>query len=143
MDKKEFNKITKEVFLNYGFIKYKNKYLLVLDDITIVVALCSWRGVKSFNYYFYINDLYDDSIPFQFNRGMFIEIKMEHDPLAKGYHKHEILYEEYEEEGYRNLLTNMLHSYFDPYKKDALKFIKDNESKLILTKETKKHFNIV
>ena len=68
---------------------------------------------------------------------------MEHDPLAKGYHKHEILYEEYEEEGYRNLLTNMLHSYFDPYKKDALQFLKDNDYCMCLSKKAKEFLGLV
>jgi len=64
MEKRVFNKLTKEIFLEYGFIK-KNNYILILEDVTIVVKFCSWRGVKSFNYYFYINDLYDDLIPFE------------------------------------------------------------------------------
>lgn len=67
MEKSVFNKVTKEIFLEYGFLKDKNNYILTLEDVTIVVKFCSWRGVKSFNYYFYINDLYDDSIPFEKN----------------------------------------------------------------------------
>ena len=142
MEKKIFNKLTKEIFLEYGFVKNKNNYILNLDYITIVVNFCSWRGVKSFNYYFYINDLYDDSIPFQFNRGMFTEIKMEHSPELPGYKAHEILFEKYTEMEYAQLLKDMLYKYFEPYKKDAIKFIKDNESLLLLTEETKKYFNI-
>lgn len=142
MEKRVFNKLTKEIFLEYGFIKDKNNYILSLDDVTIVVKFCSWRGVKSFNYHFYINDLYDDTIPFQFNRGMFIEIKMEHSPELPGYDAHEIIFEKYDEIEYAQMLKNMLRTYFDPYKHDAVKFIKDNESILLLTKEAKKYFNI-
>ena len=142
MEKKIFNKLTKEIFLEYGFKWDKNKYILNLDYITIVVKFCSWRGIKSFDYYFFINGLYDDSIPFQFNRGMFTEIKMEHSPELSGYDAHEILYEKYTEIEYAQMLKDMLHTYFDPYKQDALKTIKDNESTLLLTREAKKYLNI-
>lgn len=137
MEKKVFNKITKEIFLEYGFIKEKNNYILNLEDVTIVVKFCSWRGVKSFNYYFYINELYDESVPFEFNRGMFTEIKMEHNTELRGYHRHEILFEEWTEEEYRELLNKMLHSYFDPYKENALQFLKDNEYRMVLSEKAR------
>ena len=143
MEKRVFNKITKEIFLEYGFIKEKNNYILNLEDVTIVVKFCSWRGVKSFNYYFYINELYDESVPFEFNRGMFTEIKMEHTPKLSGYHAHEIIFEKYNEIEYEQMLKNMLRTYFDPYKQDAIKTIKDNEAILLLTKEAKKILNII
>ena len=109
MDKKQFNKITKEIFLEYDFVKQKDNYILYLDEITIIVKFRSWRGVKSFNYWFFLNDLYDDSVKL-------IEIKMEHNTELRGYHRHEILFEEWTEEEYRELLNKMLHSYFDPYR---------------------------
>ena len=43
---------------------------------------------------------------------------------VNGYHRHEILFEEYEENDYANLLTKMLHFYFAAYKEDALQFLK-------------------
>ena len=55
MEKRVFNKITKEIFLKYGFSKEKNKYILSLKDVTIVVKFRSWRGVKSFDDDYYIN----------------------------------------------------------------------------------------
>ena len=41
---------------------------------------------------------------------------MEHTPELRGYHAHEILYEEYDEMNYKELLTTMLPRYFDQYK---------------------------
>jgi hypothetical protein len=58
MDKKQFNKITKEIFLEHGCVKQKDSYILYLDEITIIVKFRSWRGIKSFNYWFFLNNLY-------------------------------------------------------------------------------------
>ena len=119
MEKKIFDKLTKEIFLEYGFTKYKSNYVLNLDEVTIVVKFSSWRGVKSFYYYFYINALYDDSVPFEKRFDSVVGMHMEHTPELRGYHAHEILYEMYDEMKYRELLSNMLHRYFDPYKNNS------------------------
>ena len=137
MDKKQFNKITKEVFLKYGFEKQKDLYILSLEKITIIVKFRSWRSVKSFNYWFFLNNLYDNSTKFEERHDTMIEIKMEHTPSLHGYHAHEILIEEWSEEKYQDLLNKMLHSYFDPYKADALQFLKDNEYRMILTEKAR------
>jgi len=141
MDKKTFNKITKNVFTEYGFIKQKNAYILLLDEVTIVVKFCSWRGVKSFDYYFSINNMHDSSIPLDKRYDCISEIKMEHSPSAQGYHQHEILFEEYSEDEYRDMLTKMLHSYFDPYKEDALQFLKVNYWEL--TTKAREHLGLI
>ena len=137
MDKKQFNKITKEIFLEYGFVKQKDNYILYLDEITIIVKFRSWRGVKSFNYWFFLNDLYDDSVKFEEKYDTMFEIKMEHNTELRGYHRHEILFEEWTEEEYRELLNKMLHSYFDPYKENALQFLKDNEYCMALSEKAR------
>lgn len=137
MKKEIFNKITKEVFLKYGFKKVNNKFLLLLDNISIVVRFSSWRGIKYFNYNFAIYDLYDSSIPYDKRFDSVFEIKMEHTPTLRGYHAHEILFEEYDETTYKELLTNMLHRYFDPYKNNALQFLKDNHYCMCLTKKAR------
>lgn len=137
MDKKQFNKITKEIFLEYGFVKQKDNYILYLDEITIIVKFRSWRGVKSFNYWFFLNDLYDDSVRFEEKYDTMFEIKMEHNTELRGYHRHEILLEEWSEEEYRELLNKMLHSYFDPYKENALQFLKDNEYRMALSEKAR------
>ena len=142
MEKITFNKITKEVFLKYGFIKNKNRYILSLDDVTIVVKFCSWRGIKSFDYYFFINALYDDTIPLEKRFDTMFELKMEHTPTLRGYHAHEILLDSYDETAYRKMLTNMLHQHFDSYKKNALQFIKDNHISLCLTKKAEQYLGI-
>jgi hypothetical protein len=135
MDKKTFDKITKEMFVEYGFIKKRNRFILILDEITIACQLYTWNMVSSFNYWIGINELYDDSTPYEKRYGTYFAIKMEHSPLAEGYHSSEIKYENYTEEQYRNMLTYMLHTYFDPYKKDALKYVKENYQELSLKQE--------
>ena len=137
MEKKQFNKITKEIFLEHGCIKQKDSYILYLDEITIIVKFRSWRGVKSFNYWFFLNNLYDDLVKFEERCDTKIEHKMEHSPELRGYHCHEILVEEWTEEEYRELLNKMLHSYFDPYKENAIQFLKDNERTLVLTEKAR------
>ncbi len=143
MDKKVFNRLTREIFGDYGFIKDKNKYILSLKDVTIIVMFCSWRGVKSFNYYFYINALYSDIIPFEERFDTLIDIKMEHTPTLRGYHAHEIIFEKYDEEEYKDLLNNMLHRYFDPYKVNALQFLRDNDYCMVLSKKAREYLGII
>ena len=142
MNRKAFNKITKEVFLEYGFVKKNQKYFLILQDVSLVVYFASWRGVKSFNYYFSINELYDSSIPVEQRADTLVEIKIEHTQSLQGYHRHEILFEQYIEEEYRSLLSNMLHSYFEPYKADALQYLKDNNFQMCLTEKARKYLGL-
>ena len=142
MDKNLFHKITKEIFLEYGFTNKNGKFILVLKDVSIVVFFSSWRGVKSFSYYFSINELYDETFPFEQRGDTLVEIKMEHDPSAQGYHKHEIIFEQYTENEYRELLVNLLHSYFDVYKENAIKFLKDNAYCMALTLKAKKYLGL-
>lgn len=142
MDKKTFNKLTKAVFEENGFKKCSNYYLLLLQDISIVVRFSSWRGVKYFNYSFSINDLYDESIPYNKRFDTVFEIKMEHTPTLRGYKAHEILFEEYDEIQYREMLTNMLHRYFDPYKNNAMQYIKENEKYISYRKEARLYLGL-
>jgi hypothetical protein len=125
MDKKEFTRITKEVFLAYGFVKKRDTFLLILDEITIACKLYTWNSVRSFNYWISVNGLYDDSVPYEKRYGTYLAIKMEHTPSAEGYHKSEIKYEDYTETQCREILNSMLHIYFDPYKQDALQHVKN------------------
>ena len=143
MEKRVFNKLTKEIFLEYGFTKYKSNYVLNLDEVTIVVKFRSWNGVKSFDYYYYINALYDDSVPFEERFDSVVEMHMEHTPELRGYHAHEILFEEYDEIKYKELLTTMLHRYFDPYKNNALQYLKDNDYCMFLTKKAKQYLGSI
>lgn len=135
MDKKSFDKITKEVFLAYGFRKKRDTFILVLDEITISCKLYSWNLVRSFNYWISINGLYDDSIPYERRYDTYLAVKMEHSPFAEGYHKSEIKYEDYTEAEYREILNSMLNIYFNPYKEDALSYVKNNYEILYLKPE--------
>lgn len=141
MDKKIFNKITKEVCLDYGFYKKGKYFLMQLEDMSIEMHLSSSLGVKSFNFTIAINELHDSSVPLEKRFDVIIEIKMEHTPSAQGYHKHEILYEEYTEEYFRKLLTNMLRIYFDGFKKDGIKYVKGTKVGLCLNKKASEYIN--
>lgn len=143
MDQKLFNKITKDVFTEYGFVKQKSKYVLVLNDVTITVRFGSMRGIKSFNYCFYLNRFYEPSWGAENKSDLLIEIKMEHDTSAGGYHRHEILFEQYAEEEYKNMLNQMLHSYFDPYRNNALQFIKDHHEEFPLSERTRIFLDLI
>ena len=125
MDQRTFHRLTKEIFTEYGFVKKKSKYVLVLNDVTITVYFGSWHGIKSFNYCFYLNHFYDPSLGDENPSDLRIWKKIVHDPSAGGYHEHEILFEQYTEDEYRNMLNQMLHSCFDPYRHNALQHIKD------------------
>lgn len=135
MDKKTFDRITKEVFLAYGFIKKRDTFVLILDEITIACRLYSWNLIRSFNYWISINGLYDDSVPYEKRYGTYVAVKMMHSPSAEGYHQSEIQYESYTEMEYREMLNNMLNIYFNPYKQDALTYVKNNYKTLHLKPE--------
>lgn len=135
MDKKEFNQITKEIFTEYGFKKKQERYFLLLDEIMISCQLYTWNGVRSFNYWVSVNAAYDDSVPIEKRIGSYVATKMEHTPSAVGYHKAEIVYEEYDEAECRRILNYLLHTYFDPYKKDAIQYLKDNYKRLTIRPE--------
>ncbi len=139
MEKKDFNKMTREIFKGYGFLKQKDRYVLFLNDITIVVRLASWRGVRSFDYFFVINDMSDQNLPLEQRGSTVVWLKAEHDLFAQGYHRHEILYENYTPNEYFSLLNNLLHNTFDPFKKYGLKYLKDNLNSLFLTREAKEY----
>ena len=143
MDQKTFNKLTKEVFLEYGFTKQKDNYILKLEDITIFVVFRSWRGIKSFSYYFYLNHLHDRSSNDEIQFDLMAEIKLEHDTSVKGYHRHEILFEQYEEDEYKNMLRQMLRSYFDTYKANALQFLKDHHEEYLLSNRARIFLDVI
>lgn len=142
MDKKQFNKITKEIYLQYGFIQKNGKFILQLQDVNIVVLFSSYRNVKYFNYYFSINELHDSNVPIEKRYDTLVEIKMEHNQSAQGYHKHEILFEQYSEEEYKTLLSNMIHLYFDAYKENAIQYLKNNAYNMCLSQKAKEYLEL-
>lgn len=142
MDKKVFNKITKEVFLEYGFKKDGNSFVLLLPDIIITVRFVSYRGIKYFGFNIGIHALYDSSVPYTQRYESLIELKLEHSPFLRGYYNHEIAYERYDELEYRKLLSNTLHSYFDSYKIDGLQSLRDNAHTMVLRPEAKEYLGL-
>ena len=132
MDKKEFNRVVKEVFTQYGFKKKRDRYFLIFEDITISCQLYTWNEVRSFNYWVSVNAAYDDTVPLEKRYGSYVATKMEHTPSAVGYHKAEIVYEEYDDAECRRILDYLLHTYFDPYKENATQYVKDNYQRLTI-----------
>lgn len=135
MDKKEFNRIVKEVFIQYGFIKKRDRYFLLFEDVMISCQLYTWNGVRSFNYWVSVNAAYDDAVPLEKRYGSYVATKMEHTPSAVGYHKAEIVYEEYDEAECRRILNYLLHTYFNPYKQDATQYVRENYERLTIRPE--------
>lgn len=142
MEKKEFQKITKEVFTEYGFIKYQKMFLLKLDIITIVVEQISCRGIRSFDYYFYVNELQGDTDPSEFTNGLLVMEQLVHTPEIKGYQCYEITYEKYTPDQYRKLLSELLHKYFDPYKENAIQHIKDTICAISISLNAREYLGI-
>lgn len=128
MDQRTFNRVTKEVFLQYGFCKEeRNRYVLRVDEeINVVVDFASWRGIKYFDYFFEIPKLHDPSIPRKEWVGVALGDKLEYREDLRGYQNHEILIEEWTEEEWREKLNYMLHKYFDSFKEDAIKHIRSH-----------------
>lgn len=128
MDKKTFNEITKDILLDYGFIKSGKKFYLYLPDVVIQLYFTSARGVRYFEYGYSINAL--DNLtesPRNVLDGRYDNVfgmKLEHSILLEGYHSHDIPYEIYSEEYYINLLEKTVHIHFDPYRDDAIGHIK-------------------
>ena len=127
MDKKELKKITTKIYEEYGFVKKGKYYYLDLPDVVLCSGFFTVNGIMNLSYNFSLkavnteesrkpNNMFDgyDSI----------EIKMNFNPMAQGYHKHEICVDTWTEDFYVAKLKEVLHYYFDPYKKDALNYIK-------------------
>ena len=127
MDKKRLKQITTKIYEEYGFVKKGKYYYLDLEDVLICSGFHSMHGITYLAYNFSVkavnseddrkpNDMYDgyDSM----------EIQMYFDRNAQGYQKKEICFETWSEEYYSNKLRELLHYYFDPYKKDALNHIR-------------------
>lgn len=144
METRIFNKVTKEVFLKYGFVKEGKIFALDLNDIVIAVKLVSWRTIKYFTYSFAIKGLNDPITPESALCGgaNMAEFKLEHSPLVIGYKNHEIAYESWTEDYYRELLSKALHIHFDRYRENYRKHIEDTYWNMLLRKETENYLNL-
>lgn len=154
MDKKELKQITTKIYEEYGFIKKGKYYYLDLKDVVICSGFSSMHGITylAFNFSVKATNNDEDRKPNNMFDGYdSMEIQMYFDRKAEGYHKKEICYEVWNQEYYSAKLKELLHYYFDPYKKDALYHIKkcyqeigyvhDNEIIMVQTK-TRKYLGI-
>ena len=130
MERKIFNKITREIFLHYGFKKEKKYYILELEEITLFVWLHSWRGLKSFMYYLSINELHNKTEELEEKIDIWSAIALAHNATSSGCSQQELSIAEWTEARYIEILKGMLHEYFDPYKERGLKHLKDMENTL-------------
>ena len=127
MDKKELKQITTAVYEEYGFVKKGKYYYLDLEDVLICSGFSSMNGITYLAYNFSVKAV--NSEEEREPNNMFdgydsMEIEMYFDQNAEGYHKREICFEIWEKEYYVTKLKEILHYYFDPYKKDALNHIR-------------------
>ena len=127
MDKKQLKQITTEIYKEYGFVKKGRYYYLDLDDVIICSGFAYSYGVTYLAYNFSVKAVNSDSDRKPNN--MFdgydsMEQIIYFNRNAEGYHKKEICFEVWEEDYYVSKLRELLHYYFDPYKKDALNHIR-------------------
>lgn len=126
MDKKEFKKVTKEVYEQYGFVKKGNLFYLDLDEVLLCSGVFSRNGGRHLSYNFSIKAIHS-SDEYQHN-DMFegfdsYEIKMRYQESPNRWEGYNISYEEINAEEYRENLLKMLPRFFDPYKENALNYI--------------------
>lgn len=122
--KKNLKKITTKMYEEYGFVKKGKYFYLELDDVIICSGFNYHHNVTYLAYNFSIKAIHSID-EFKLN-DMFegFEIQMYFDKNAQGYHKKEICFEKWSEEYYKFKLNEILHYYLDPYKNDALNYIK-------------------
>ena len=124
MEIKGFNKITKEIFLNYGFKKQKKYYVLALKDITLFVWLDYYCGLRSIHYSLSINELHCEGETID-KRHDSSSIPLLHNVNPKGSQQHKLCIDEWTEMQYREILRKLLCEYFDPYKEKGLQHLKE------------------
>ena len=127
MDKKELKQTTTKVYEEYGFIKKGKYYYLDLEDVLICSGFSSMHGITYLAYNFSVKAVHSEKEREPNN--MFdgydsMEIQMYFDKNAEGYLKKQIRCDMWNKEDYANKLKELLHFYFDPYKKDALNHIR-------------------
>lgn len=147
MNKKELKKLTTKIYEEYGFLKKGKYYYLDLEEVLICSGFSSIYGITYLAYNFSVKAV--NSEEERKPNNMFdgydsIENEIYFDRCAEGYHKREICFECWDEGYYISKLTELLHYYFDPFKKDALNhirrcykeigFVHENEIIMVKTK---------
>ena len=127
MEKKEFKKITTEVFLEYGFVKKGKSYYLDLDEVLICAEFSHRFDATYLAYNFSIKAIHseDERQPGDMFEGYdSSEISIDFDKTASRPRRREIPYKDLAEDYYRDKLREILRDNFDPYRKDALQHIR-------------------
>ena len=127
MDKKQLKKVTTQIYEEYGFVKKGKYYYLDLEDVLICSGFFSIYSVTLLIYNFSVKAIHsnDDRKPNNMFDGYDSgQNDIFFDENAEGIFKSEIRFEDWTEEYYTNKLRELLHYYFDPYKKDAFGHIK-------------------
>ena len=127
MDKKQLKKVTTQIYEEYGFVKKGKYYYLDLEDVLICSGFFSIYSVTLLIYNFSVKAIHsnDERKPNNMFDGYDSgQNDIFFDENAEGISKSEIRFEDWTEEYYTNKLRELLHYYFDPYKKDAFAHIK-------------------
>ena len=126
MDKKEFQKITKKVYEEYGFVKKGKYYYLDLKDVIICSGLSSRYGGVYLMYNISIKALHPINE---------ITINNFYDGFDSGGNaicfekdNYIIKYLDYNGHQYECKIKEVLYKYFEPYKVDALNYLRNMES---------------
>ena len=125
MEVKTFNKITKEIFVAYGFKKNGKNYILELTDIALIVWLDYYCGLRSIHYSLSINKLHNESESINERHDFAFSVPLDHNINPKGSQQHKLCLEEWTEIQYREILKNLLFEYFEPYKEKGLQYLKE------------------
>ncbi|MBQ4511306.1 MAG: hypothetical protein II984_11325 [Clostridia bacterium] len=150
MNKKEFKITTTKIYEEYGFLKKGKYFYLDLEDVLICSGFSHAYGCTYLAYNVSIKALHSENerkMNDMFDGYDSTENQICFNEKEKGIYQIEICYEKYTKEEYEKKLTDVLHKHFDPYKNDAIGFIKkcctevgvlfDNETMLLKAKAKK------
>ena len=136
MDKKEFTKVTAEVFQTHGFIKIGNQFFLNLPRVVVRVYRMGARfeeGAYSFQYTVCFKDIHEEyvftdkdsykNMPDDFWALRYLESQ---EIEKNGCRRWAFYPEEYTAERWREVLSEILIREFTPYRDDFENFVREN-----------------
>lgn len=126
MDKKEFQKITKKVYEEYGFVKKGKYYYLDLKDVIICSGFSTRYGGVYLMYNISIKALHPiNEITIN---NIFDGYDSGGNTICFEENNYIINYLDYNAHQYEDKLKEVLNKYFEPYKFDALNYLSNMES---------------
>jgi hypothetical protein len=151
MEKKEFKQLTTKIYEEYGFVKKGKYYYLDLDDVLICSGFASVYGITYLAYNFSVKAVNPEEtreLNNMFDGYDSCEQLIYFDKNAEAIQKREICYKTWDQEYYAKKLRELLHYYFDPYKKDALDHIRKcyqiigyvHEGEIIMLKKNTRNY---